>query len=173
MRYSCLESNTGSKLLLALSASQYDTVMHPFRIIFKSSSRLVRSLPNEILHSRSLLGVISLYQRSLTNFVSFFTKLLSFDMDHFLSRSLYHRFHYLEYVANIPHSILLVEDYSSFIKLKVFKHDFIFRFLYYCSLFNIRFSNSLVTSSLSYSSPLYSFFRDYPALFASQASSST
>ena len=53
--------------------------------------------------------------------------------------------------------------------MKIFKNDFIVRYLHFCSSLNIYFSSNLVSSPrLTSLSPLYYFFLGHAALYASQ-----
>ena len=93
------------------------------------------------------MGVTSLYQRSLTNFVNTMTNFLSLEHGHLIFRCLRHRLFSLEQSLHVPHSLLLVDSFSAFLSLKFFKSDYILRYLHFCSLINIQFSDQLVSSS--------------------------
>ena len=141
--------------------------MAPFRIAFKHTIGLASTLPSSILTLQQGFGLLDLHRRSVTRFVNNLNNLLSLDSSHVLSQVLSHRLFSLQTSINIPHSPLHLREFSAFTSCLDFRTDYIFRFLYFSSLFHIYFSSATLLP-LNCHSPIYRFFASAPALYSSQ-----
>jgi hypothetical protein len=150
-----------------LSEKDCKEIMSPMKKFFKNTTYLTISIPDAFLHSSSVLNFFDLFARILTNHVSTLKAHLIMDngtlndiMDICLAN--------LQDSLYLPFSPLVLthEEFSVFHFTKSFRHDLIFRVLFFSSKLGITFARPLQASRSVGDIPLFTLFRDKPNFFA-------
>ena len=150
-----------------LSQKECLRIMAPFKRLFKHSLTLTIATPNDLLHSQLFLNLSCLYQRHITSHAARLAKVLTMDDDSWLKRLYLHRFHLIQTSLHITFSPLLLDQFSSFIKLPISRLDYLFRLLQFTSSYNIRFAqSSQPLSAIDSHTPIYTLFQNDPSLYA-------
>src|SRR6185369_4437535 len=133
---------------------------------FKNVAHVTRSLPDGFLHSRDALNIMDIFARHLSNHVGMFAK--SIDSDNILKDIMDIRLANLQSSLCLPFSplILEIEEFDVFKFTKQFRHDLIFRLIYFSSKLGIRFARPLRDSRNVGDTPLFTLFKDDSGLFA-------
>ena len=130
-----------------LSEKDCKEIMSPMKKFFKNTTYLTISIPDAFLHSSSALNFFDLFARILTNHVSTLKAHLIMDngtlndiMDICLAN--------LQDSLYLPFSpfVLTHEEFSVFHFTKSFRHDLIFRVLFFSSKLGITFARPLQAS---------------------------
>src|ERR1043165_3013434 len=150
-----------------LSEKDCKDIMSPMKKLFKNASHLTISIPDAFLHSSSALNFFDLFARILTNHASALKAHLITN-NGTLNDIMDIRLANLQTSLYLPFSPLVLkqEEFSVFHFTKSFRHDLIFRILFFSSKLGITFARPLQVSRSVDDPPLVMLFRDKPNLLA-------
>src|SRR3990170_454224 len=154
-----------------LDEQSCDNIAKPYKKLFKNSTSLIVSLPNAFLHYRNALGLSNLYQQHHINHVTALQDIFSAST---IIKDIYlHRLYNIAQMLCIPHSPLLLRNFSAFTKTKIFRTDSLFRILFFSHRIGISFADPAEASLSVDHHPIYEFFHNNSTLFAKSLQSIT
>src|SRR3954453_21613716 len=122
------------------SEKECDSIMGPFKKLYKNTSNLVKSLPNCFLHYSQALGIANLYQQHITNHITTLNNSLSTG-DNF-SRIIQHWLFQIAEDLNLPFSPLLLKRFDAFTKTNIMNTNLVLRIIFHASKIGVSFATT-------------------------------
>src|SRR4051812_1121224 len=141
--------------------------MGPFKMLYKNTSNIVKSLPNCFLHYSQVLELANLYQQHITNHITTLNNSLSTG-DNF-SRIIQHRLFQIAEDFNLPFSPLLLKRFDAFTKTNIMNTNLVLRIIFHASKIGVSFATTTLQASRSVNNNTYIFtlFENNSGLYSS------